>query len=57
MQHEYKGYVIYKRTGLDRLRRRVSGYRVFNVGYFRTLKETKAYLDQLTQEKEKGQND
>lgn len=55
MKHEYKGFTIYKRTGLDRLRRAVSGYRVLQVGQFRTLKEAKAYLDQLAQEKEKGE--
>jgi hypothetical protein len=46
--HEYKGFDIRKRSGMNRLRKSVSGYAVcFPDGRlcFSTLKEAKAFID------------
>lgn len=49
--HEYKGFEIRKRSGMNRVRKAVSGYSVWSVQTgrlcFSTLKEAKAYIDAL----------
>lgn len=48
VSHEYKGYVIRKRSGLTRTRAAATGYSVcFTTGRlcFSTLKEAKLYID------------
>ena len=50
-RHEYKGAIIRKRAGLDRLGRAISGYAIQWVGTdftgykFSTLREAKAFID------------
>jgi len=50
-RHEYKGAIIRKRSGVDRLGRAISGYVIQweNTGFtgrrFFTLREAKAFVD------------